>query len=306
MKHHVAALAAFFLTVTAMPLTASELSIEPGDVLSIMVEGHEELSKVVTVNPRGEVDYPYLRGMPVTGRSVTDIQQMVTYRLLQVIPRPVVYVSIPTAYEIEVSVLGQVNNPGVVRLSTKSSVQEAIRRAGGATQMARLDAIKLVREVEGTTKTTIVNLQEFMSTGDPFLLAPLRDGDKLIVPGTMVGNRINVMGAVANPGFYYVSEDVRLLDVVTIAGGFSENADKEKVWLVSSTGGKSVRRSVDVEEFFETADLNHNPKVYVGDNIFVPAKTQGALSWRGFMDYMRDLSVIVGMYWMFTRIDERW
>jgi protein involved in polysaccharide export with SLBB domain len=305
MKGHLAAMMTF-LVVSAAAVSATELDIQPGDVLSIMVEGHEELSKVVTVDPRGMADYLYLKGIPLTGRSTTEVQQMLTYKLASVIHRPVVYVTIPTTYEIEVSVLGQVEEPGVVKLSTRSSIQEALRMAGGPTEMARLDAIKLVREVEGTTKTTIVNVQEFMSTGDPFLLAPLRDGDKVIVPGTMVGNRINVMGAVANPGFYYVAEDVRLLDVLTIAGGFGETADREKVWLVSSAGGKSMRRSVDVEEFFETADLNNNPKVYAGDNVFVPARAKGALSWEGFMKYVRDLSQVVLVYWTITRIQERW
>ncbi len=285
--------------------SASEMSIEPGDVLAIRVTGHEEFSKVVTVNSRGMIDYPYMQNTPVTGISIGSLQDAITYKLVTVISRPVVFVSIPETYLIEISVLGQVNNPGVIQLSTKSSVQEAIKKAGGGTEMARLDGIKIVREVEGNIRTQIVNLQEFMATGDPNLLYQLRDNDKIIVPGTAKGNRVNIMGGVATPGFYYIFENVRLLDVITKAGGFVPSARKNQVWIVSSASGEAIRRSVDVNKFFKKGDINSNPEIYAGDSIFVPVKAEAVLSWEGFISYARDITQLLIVYLTIVRIEQQ-
>ncbi len=128
----------FLLSMTILfgsAATASEISIEPGDVLAIRVQGHEEFTKTVTVNSRGMVNYPFMSNTPVSGMSTGSLQDFLTYKLAGVISRPVVLISIPQTYMIEVSVLGQVNHPGVIQLSTKSSVQEAIMKAGSGTEM---------------------------------------------------------------------------------------------------------------------------------------------------------------------------
>ncbi|MBN1423074.1 SLBB domain-containing protein [Candidatus Fermentibacteria bacterium] len=301
------ALSAFVTVVLAVGLVAhsraSEMSIEPGDVLSITVQGQDAYTRVVTVNSKGMIEYPFMSNVPVSGMSTGQLSEFITYKLASVVPRPVVLISIPQAYMIQVSVLGQVNNPGVVQLSTQSSVQEAIQKAGGGTGMARLDGIKIVREVEGNIRTQIVNLQEFMATGDPNLLYPLRDGDKLIVPGTIQGNRVNIMGAVATPGFYYIFENVRLLDVITRAGGFTPNAKKNQVWIVSTTSGESIRRAVNVDKFFKRGDAESNPEVYAGDSIFVPEKAEAVLSWAGFVQYARDITQLLIIYLTIVQIE---
>jgi protein involved in polysaccharide export with SLBB domain len=295
----------FSLVVFLIPslVAASEVSIEIGDVLAIRVQGHEEFTKTVTVNSRGMIDYPFMQNTPVTGMSITALQDFLIYQLAQVVSRPVVLISIPETYLIEVSVLGQVQKPGVIQLSTKSSVQEAIMKAGGGTPMARLDGIKIVREIEGNIRTQIVNLQEFMATGDPNLLFPLRDGDRIIVPGTVQGNRVNIMGAVTTPGFYYIFENVRLLDVVTQAGGFAGNAKRDQVWIVSTASGETIRRSVNVEKFFKKGDPNSNPEIYAGDSIFVPARAEAVLSWEGFISYARDITQLLIVYLTIVRIE---
>lgn len=295
--------AAFLAVGLVLSAQASEMSIEPGDVLSIVVQGQEAYTKVVTVNSKGMIDYPYMNNVPVTGMSTGALQEFLTYKLVAVVSRPVVLVSIPEAYLIAVSVLGQVNNPGVVQLSTQSSVQEAIQKAGGGTAMARLDGIKIVREVEGNIRTQIVNLQEFMATGDPNLLYPLRDGDKIIVPGTIQGNRVNIMGAVATPGFYYIFENVKLLDVITKAGGFTANAKKNQVWIVSTASGETIRRAVNVDKFFKKGDANSNPEIYAGDSVFIPEKAEAVLSWEGFIAYARDITQLLIVYLTVVRIE---
>lgn len=292
-----------FAVVFVTSVRASELSIEPGDVLAITVQGQEQFTKTVTVNSKGMIDYPYMNNVPVTGMSTGALQEFLTYKLASVVSRPVVFVRIPEAYLIAVSVLGQVNNPGVVQLSTESSVQEAIQKAGGGTAMARLDGIKIVREVEGNIRTQIVNLQEFMATGDPNLLYPLRDRDKIIVPGTIQGNRVNVMGAVATPGFYYIFENVKLLDVITKAGGFTANAKKNQVWIVSTASGETIRRAVNVDKFFKKGDANSNPEIYAGDSVFVPEKAEAVLSWEGFIAYARDITQLLIVYLTIVRIE---
>lgn len=59
-------------------------------------------------------------------------------------------------------------------------------------------------------------------------------------PGSRIG--VDVIGAVQQPGVYYLESPARIVDVIEAAGGFAPDADREKINLASHlTDGQQVR-----------------------------------------------------------------
>lgn len=59
-------------------------------------------------------------------------------------------------------------------------------------------------------------------------------------PGARIG--VDVIGAVQQPGVYYLESPARIVDAIKAAGGFAPDADREKINLASHlTDGQQVR-----------------------------------------------------------------
>jgi protein involved in polysaccharide export with SLBB domain len=89
----------------------------------------------------------------------------------------------------------------------------------------------------------------------------LEDGDSLSVPENP--RSIQLVGAVYNQSTFIYTEDDKPMDYITMAGGYTENADKDKVYVLKVDG---------------TAVRGIRKKLESGDTIVVPEK-MARISW---------------------------
>ncbi|MGH9517618.1 MAG: SLBB domain-containing protein [Terriglobales bacterium] len=150
----------------------------------------------------------------------------------------------------EVTVSGEVRDPGDHVTNGTTHLRDAIYLSGGATPEAELDDAQVFRHTEdGKLKVISVNLQKALAgdAKDNILLAPTdrifvhRDLSK-VDPPTVV-----VQGEVARPGKYPLGEGMTATDLVRVAGGlkrgaYAETADLTRYELVQGTSvaGESV------------------------------------------------------------------
>ena len=88
-------------------------------------------------------------------------------------------VYIPDAYDTTVYVLGEVNKPGVYRLTPKMSFLDALGQAGGPTIRANPDKIHIIRPSQGLNQEVALDR---VLTPDRTLNVALEEGDILYVP----------------------------------------------------------------------------------------------------------------------------
>jgi protein involved in polysaccharide export with SLBB domain len=81
-----------------------------------------------------------------------------------------------------VNVYGAVKTPGVYRLTGRQDLASAILLAGGPTDRADLDDVRIVRPEGEQYETIKVDLQRHLDTGDPAANPQLRAGDTVTVP----------------------------------------------------------------------------------------------------------------------------
>jgi polysaccharide export outer membrane protein len=79
-------------------------------------------------------------------------------------------------------VVGSVVNPGVYTYKPNDTVLDAILRAGGFTEFASRNSVKLVREADGKTRTFRLKMKDVMEKGEMDKNMGIIPGDMLIVP----------------------------------------------------------------------------------------------------------------------------
>ncbi len=81
-----------------------------------------------------------------------------------------------------VNVMGGVLTPGVYPMQGRQDLMTAILQAGGPSDRAKLDDIKLIRpRASGPAETMKINLEKFINDGDVASNPPLRPGDTVAV-----------------------------------------------------------------------------------------------------------------------------
>jgi protein involved in polysaccharide export with SLBB domain len=133
----------------------------------------------------------------------------------------------------DVSVGGEVRAPGNYRTSGQAHLRDAIFLAGGITPDAALDSAQLFRsQADGSLRILSVDLGEALA-GNPVDNVVMQARDRLLIhrkAEKIDAPTVNVTGEVAKPGRYPLTSNMRVVDLVRVAGGlkrsaFADNAD---------------------------------------------------------------------------------
>ena len=162
------------------PVSKGEYVIGVGDLLNVLVWDQEKMSARVRVRSDGRVSLPFLDDVPVAGRTPVTLARSLEDRLKQFIVTPQVTVVVDEAKPLSVSVLGQVDQPGLYNLDPGARVAQALAAAGGLKDFARKDRIFLLRSEDGTTRIRMTYDDVTARTGRAFSLR-LRSGDVVVV-----------------------------------------------------------------------------------------------------------------------------
>ena len=82
--------------------------------------------------------------------------------------------------------------------------------------------------------------------------------------------KVYIGGQVVRPGVYTLVEEITLLQLIPLAGGFTEWANQRKILLVRKEGGQEKRITINYKKIISGEDLSHNMVLKPGDTIMVP------------------------------------
>jgi polysaccharide export outer membrane protein len=178
-----------YVWVDSIPETAApsetEYVVAVGDVLSVRVFGQENLSGRARVRHDGKISLALLNDVEAAGQTPAALARRLQARLKDFVKDPVVTVSLEEPGSIQVSVLGDVARPGVVRVEPGSGVLHALATAGGLTQFAGRDRIFVLRKGSPGSTPPLLRIRfsyEALSRAEGRSATfRLRDGDVLVV-----------------------------------------------------------------------------------------------------------------------------
>jgi polysaccharide biosynthesis/export protein len=224
-----------------------EYDIGPGDILSITVWDHPELT-----NPAGEyrtaeevghkvaqdgtIFYPYAGVLHVEGKTMSEVRDALTSKLARVIQNPQVDVRVAAYRSQWRYVLGEVEEPGRQAITDiPATVMDAISEAGSVTESADLRNATLTRD----DKRYPIDLWAMYENGDMTQNVLLKDGDSLHIPDRS-DNKVFVTGEVALPTSLVMDDGrMTLSEAISDAGGVAAaTGDPAKLYVIRGTHEK--------------------------------------------------------------------
>ncbi len=226
-------------------LTDYEYRIGPGDVLTITVWEHPELTIPAgsfrtaaeggnEVKADGTVFYPYAGNFAVAGLTTNEVKTLLENRLSSVIKKPQLDVRVASFNSQKVYVSGSVKQPGIIPITaTPLTLVDAIESLGGLTETASWGSVTLTRNGIASN----ISLRSLYEDGRWAENLLLQDGDLIHVPRNDA-DKIFVLGEVNRPQSLNMSRNgTSLAEALADANGINENrADGRGIYVLRNAG----------------------------------------------------------------------
>jgi polysaccharide export outer membrane protein len=219
-----------------------EYRIAPFDVLSVTVWDHPELTipagefrdPVLSGNPvsaNGTMFYPHVGVIPVAGKTLAEVRELLTTRIRAVVMNPQLDVRVAAFRGRRVQVTGEVVAPSTLPITdVPLRLQDAIAQAKGLTADAWPRAVTLTRG----GRVFELDLQALYEEGDLSQNWLLQHGDIINVP-SREQKKVFVLGEVRRPmSRVMVKGRMSLAEAIGDSEGFDP--------LTSNPGGVYVFR----------------------------------------------------------------
>jgi polysaccharide export outer membrane protein len=213
---------------------SESLLIGPGDVVDISVFDTPEMAQELRVSDAGTVRLQLVGDVKLAGETPAAAAKIVEDALVgkKIMRAPQVIVKVVEYATQDVSILGQVRNPGTYPVTTPQTVLRVVAMAGGLTDVANRNImIERHRDPSEKIKYYLANDAQEALSPSPVVYP----GDTVVVPRAPV---VYVLGDVAKPGGYSIAtNDSRLtvLQVIGMAGSANKTAVQSHVRLIRET-----------------------------------------------------------------------
>lgn len=161
---------------------ADAYTIQVGDEIEIAVWGYEDFNVTKTVTTYGVVVVPHIGEVKAEGLSKEELEANLRKQLSEYIKGEInLSLTIASAQNNIVSVLGSVGRPDNYQLLSGVSLFEILSRAGGTTDQADISNIKIFQE-GNVTDAIEVDLTTYLKKGNEKNVAMVQPGDIVYVP----------------------------------------------------------------------------------------------------------------------------
>ncbi len=224
---------------TALPAPA-EYVLGAGDEVRVQVWGAVDYSGTHTLDRNGQISLPKVGTFSLAGVPVRDLENVLRSQLSKVFTNFNVNANLGRLRSIQVYVVGQARQPGTYKVSSLSTLVNALFASGGPTSNGSMRNIQLTRA--GRVVTTL-DLYDFIARGDKGRDLPLQSGDVIVIPP--VGARVAVTGALDQAAIYELkSASTTVGEVLSLGGGVPALAKAQKALLERIDADKIPARQV--------------------------------------------------------------
>jgi len=260
---------------------ARDYTVGGNDVLNINVYEEADLSRQgICVSAEGYISFPLINRVAVGGLTTSEIATRISDRLAegQFLIDAHVSVTVGDYKSKQFMVLGPVKVPGSYPLKADERVLDALSRAGGIGSGGVLSdkagsELMIIRTEQANTanerKVVVrINLQALLDEGDQSSNLLLEDGDVLYISKA---ERFYILGQVKKPGsFFYLDKDITLVEAISMAGGFTTIAARNRTRIVRVEDGRETIIKVKVDAITKSGKKGQDVGILPGDVIVVP------------------------------------
>jgi len=266
-----------------MPSAPPGYVLGPGDQFLLEIADLEELNgKTHRIDNDGTVTLPLVGRIRAAGLTLPQFESDLDKKLLNQLREPHITVTVTETLSQPVTVLGQVNTPGVHQIRGSHALAEVLSLAGGlkpdagyrvtVTRKAeygtlplhniRVDAANRV----STGEVIVSDIIEALNPADNIQILPY---DVITVPRSRI---VYVMGEVRKPGGFTLDQrnSVPILQVLAMAEGLTPAAAKKKTIIMRQEPGSDRRSEIPLDLGKVMNGKDANIMLQADDILFVP------------------------------------
>jgi len=287
---------AFSLLIFTVMANAQEGSepyiIGAGDVLTVSFWQAPDLNTEARVSDNGTITLPVVGEIKAAGLATAQLAKNIVDQLaFYQTPVSQATVVVTQFNSRSVVVSGQVVNPSTRSYERIPDLWRVIIDAGGPTSQADLSKVTIIRKEGDKSKVLDIDLFSILKEGDLSKVPALFPGDLVNVPaspfgvGTRLGestefegrNVFFVLGSVTTPGVRNLEAQIDVLDAISLAGGFTPEADLKNVRVVIKGPRYSKIVKIDLKKYVEEG---RPPRLILRpeDTVYVPSRGAGFVS----------------------------
>jgi polysaccharide export outer membrane protein len=284
---------ALFLLFQGPQPTPDTYTLGPGDQIIVRVLDLEEIdNKPVPIDLRGSINLPVAGRIQASGLTTERLEAAIAERLKKVLVRPDVSVYLAEMRSQPVSLLGQVQTPGVHQLQGQKNLFEVLSLAGGLRQEAG-PVINITRRLEwgpiplpsasndstGRFSVASIDVKSVMNASNPAENILIKPNDVISVPKA---DTIYVIGAVKKPGAYVLGEHHTLsaLQVLALAEGTDRTAATQDAKIMRVLPDSNDRAEIPVDLRNILSGKTPDIPLSADDILFVPTSKAKAVGYR--------------------------
>jgi polysaccharide export outer membrane protein len=282
-------------TAASMPSTPStpppDLLIGSGDLLEVSVYDAPDFDhKEARVSNSGDIVLPLIGAQQVAKLTAAQAQALIADKLTrgQFFNNPQVTVFVKEYATQGISVLGEVQKPGVYPVLGPRRLFDVISQAGGLTPKAgkavtvshsddpnHPERVKLAGNLENTVEGNV----------------PVRPGDTVVVSKAGI---VYVVGDVKLPGGFVMENDsMTVLQAVALAQGPLPTAALDKTKLIRRVNAQQQETPIELKKIFRSQQ--NDLKLQADDILFIP-NSAGKSAARRSLDVALQAAVGVAIY----------
>lgn len=221
----------------AAQFNTAELSTPPldyplgvGDNVVVSMYGGAEFQGKFIVGTDGSIFPKGMGKIYVGGVTFQNVQRMLYSRFAAVVPAGTnIDISLGEPRTININVVNEVQNPGIITTSAFSNAFNVISKAGGITENGNLRNIQIKRNGRIIEE---LDVYKYLQTGDFGKHIYLQNNDFIIVP--FYDKKVLATGQFKRPMFYQLRSDEGVKALLRYSGGLNADALSSNLTIIRS------------------------------------------------------------------------
>ena len=243
---------------TASLPTPDDYILTSGDVLNIYIYGDRDKVYSVSIGSDGAIELPYIGPLKIGGMRYAEAKKHLIKNLKAHFRLSDFNINISKYSTIQVTLVGDVKNPGLYNVSSFSTVKDLLIMAKGTRPTASVRNLMINRNGK-----IIANLDfyDLLFKGKAFAKVLLKHGDIVIVKKAK--KLVGIDGYVNNAAIFELKGNEKLDTLIRYAGGMKPDASKSNIKIERYSNNSKIETFNISYKQAKKFEMKDGDKVYI-------------------------------------------
>lgn len=238
--------------------TPDDYIISNGDTLVIYVYGDRDETFMPTVNNDGNIELPYVGPISIGGMKFVDAKRHLLENLKNHFKLSDFYINMKKYSTIQVTLVGDVNAPGLYNLASFSTIKDLLLASKGLNPTASVRNLEIKRNGKVIRN---IDFYDLLFKANSVTATVLKQGDIVVVH--KAGILASVDGYVNSAAIFEMKKGQTVGELISYAGGMKPNASKANIKLKRYSNNDKIKTYTLTYKEAKRFRVQDGDKVYI-------------------------------------------